>query len=159
MGIRERLAAFRPARPEYHWEPCCFCGQPIRTSDTEPSRVWLEHGSEVRERLVAEYYCHTACFHARLEPSLRRSTGTEIHRAPDGTITNASDLTSDQVVGQRVLCPACREKTFVLWPEGWDAHAAHKCSGLRADDPELRKSEFKQRYAGLFRASPAPEPP
>ncbi len=152
MGLRDQLAGFRPPKAEYHWEPCCFCGQPIRTSDTEPSRVWLEYGSEVRERLMAEYFCHTACFQSRLDPSLRRTTGAEIHRSPDGTITNAADLMADQVAGQRVLCPGCRELIFTSWPDGWDAHAAHKCSGLTRDGTRARKAEFKRRFAGLFRS-------
>lgn len=152
MGLRDMLAGFRPAKTEYHWDPCCFCGQPIRTSDTEPSRVWLEYGSEVRERLMAEYFCHTACFQSRLDPTLRRTTSTEIHRSPDGTITNAADLVADQVAGQRVLCPGCREMIFASWPEGWDAHAAHKCSGLSTDGTRARKAEYKRRFAGLFRS-------
>jgi hypothetical protein len=154
MSLRARLASFRPARTEYHWEPCCFCGQPIRATETEPSWVWLAQGSETRERLVAEYACHSACFHARLEPSLRRATGPEIQRTMDGTITNAPDLTADQVVGQRVLCPGCREMVFTRWPGGWDAHAATICAGIAADQPEARKAEFKQRFARLFRGVP-----
>ena len=158
MSLRDRLASLRPAKAEYHWDPCCFCGQPIRTSDTEPSRVWLEHGSEVRTRLMVEYWCHTACFNARLDPALQRTTGPEIQRLPDGTIANAAELVADQVTGQRVLCPACRTMTFALWPGGWDAHAAHACSGLGPGTPEARKHEFKQRFATLFRsASPGEE--
>jgi hypothetical protein len=43
------------------------------------------------------------------------------------------------------------EKEFVRWPEGWDAHAAHKCKGLDGGSPESRKAEFKQRLGHLFR--------
>jgi len=152
MGLRDQLAGFRPAKTEYHWEPCCYCGQPIRTSSTEPCRVWLEYGSEARERMVAEYWCHTACFQARLDPALRRTTGPEIHRSPDGMITNAAELVADQLTGQRVLCPACREMIFSSWPDGWDAHAAHKCTGLATDGTRARKAEFKRRFAGLFQS-------
>lgn len=104
---------------------------------------------------MAEYWCHTACFHARLEPSLRRATGPEIQRTQDGTITNAADLTADQVVGQRVLCPGCKTMVFARWPAGWDAHAAQLCTGVAADEPERRKAEFKRRFGALFRSTAA----
>lgn len=68
-----------------------------------------------------------------------------------GVIVNATDLRPDQVVGRKVLCPACRSLVFKTWPEGWDAHAEHKCSGLTSNDPARRKSEFKRRYGFLFR--------
>ena len=44
------------------------------------------------------------------------------------------------------LCPACKAFTFKRWPFGWDAHAAHRCSGLPKGDPEERKATFKSRY-------------
>jgi uncharacterized protein (DUF433 family) len=68
-----------------------------------------------------------------------------------GAIVNAADLRPDQVVGKKVLCPACRSLVFKTWPEGWDAHAEHKCSGLTANDSARRKTEFKRRYGYLFR--------
>lgn len=68
-----------------------------------------------------------------------------------GAITNATELTADLVVGRRVLCPSCRLMVFQSWPEGWDSHAAHRCSGLHSSDAELRKAEFKRRYEHLFR--------
>lgn len=151
MSIRDQLAAMRPPRTEYHWEPCCFCGQPIRNSDGDPSRLWLERGSESRERLMSEYFCHTSCFQVQLEESLRAPLAGIVERRPDGTITNAAALTADHLAHQRVLCPACGEKVFVLWPEGWDSHAAHRCEGIEAEGAEARKQEFKTRFAGLFR--------
>lgn len=48
------------------------------------------------------------------------------------------------------LCPACGRHEFKRWPFGWDAHAAHRCSGLQAVDPEERKHEFRRRYDHLF---------
>lgn len=48
----------------------------------------------------------------------------------DGTILNAAVLTADDGAHKRVLCPACMEKEFEMWPEGWDAHTAHRCKGL-----------------------------
>jgi hypothetical protein len=33
-----------------------------------------------------------------------------------------------------------------MWPYGWDAHAAHKCTGIIGKDPEKRKRLFKQQY-------------
>jgi uncharacterized protein (DUF433 family) len=69
-----------------------------------------------------------------------------------GAIINAADLTAAVVVGKRVLCPACRELRFRSWPEGWDSHAAHRCSGIVAVEPRARKAEFKRRYGHLFRS-------
>jgi uncharacterized protein (DUF433 family) len=68
-----------------------------------------------------------------------------------GVIVNAEELTVGQVVGKRVRCPACRMLVFQSWPEGWDAHAATRCRGVAGAGPETRKSEFKRRYAQLFR--------
>jgi hypothetical protein len=48
------------------------------------------------------------------------------------------------------LCPACRVFEFKQWPYGWDAHAAHRCSGLLELDPEARKAEFKRRFGAAF---------
>lgn len=48
------------------------------------------------------------------------------------------------------LCPACKAKTFKRWPWGWDAHAAHTCTGISGSDPEERKREFKERFGQLF---------
>lgn len=68
-----------------------------------------------------------------------------------GVIVNAEELSVGQVVGKRVRCPACRMLVFQAWPEGWDAHAATRCRGVVGGSPEVRKSEFKRRYAQLFR--------
>lgn len=68
-----------------------------------------------------------------------------------GVITNPSELRADFVVGRRVLCPACRTLVFRSWPEGWDAHAEHKCAGITAVEGRARKAEFKRRYGYLFR--------
>jgi hypothetical protein len=43
-------------------------------------------------------------------------------------------------------CPACHQHEFKRWPFGWDAHAAHRCTGLTEVDPEARKKEFKRRF-------------
>lgn len=68
-----------------------------------------------------------------------------------GVITNTGDLRADQVVGRKTLCPACRTLVFQAWPEGWDSHAEHRCSGILANRPADRKTEFKRRYGHLFR--------
>ena len=68
-----------------------------------------------------------------------------------GTILNAALLRADQVVHMVVLCPACGEKVFVKWPEGWDGHAGHKCAGLEGSDPDKRKTEFKASLRHLFK--------
>jgi hypothetical protein len=72
-----------------------------------------------------------------------------------GVIMNAADLTVDYVAMQRVLCPACRRKTFEEWPAGWDAHAGSpkECDGLLETDPIERKAEFRRRFCHLFRPS------
>jgi len=68
-----------------------------------------------------------------------------------GAIINAEELSVDLVVGKKVRCPGCRMLVFRSWPEGWDAHAASRCRGIPAGDPEWRKAEFKRRYTQLFR--------
>ena len=86
---------------------------------------------------------------------MRGSKGSEdqmvIERDRDGVIRNARSLTVDEVVRQRVLCPSCREKIFEIWPYGWDAHAATKCSGLRGITEQTRKLQFKETWRYLFR--------
>lgn len=85
-----------------------------------------------------------------LEPAIEQ--GSLLPRVdPDGAIVNALELGAGQVVGRRVLCPACRSLVFRAWPEGWDGHAARKCRGLKAREPGPRKAEFKRRFEHLFR--------
>ena len=71
--------------------------------------------------------------------------------SPDGTILNAAVLTAQDVAHKRVMCPICMDMVFEMWPEGWDAHAAHRCKGLEGDTPEVRKPEFKKALGHLFR--------
>lgn len=71
---------------------------------------------------------------------------------PAGVIVNAEELSVDQVVGNRVRCPACRMLVFQSWPEGWDGHAAMRCRGIQATGSAARKSEFKRRFGQLFRS-------
>jgi len=94
----------------------------------------------------------------RLQPdrkSLGRRTSREkpvrIQRGSDGTVLNAAVLTADEVAHERVLCPACMLKVFESWPEGWDAHAAHRCEGVNLGTPEERKAEFRRVLGHLFR--------
>ena len=68
-----------------------------------------------------------------------------------GIIRDATGLTARDVAHRRVLCPACGVKVFKMWPEGWDAHAAHRCKGLSAVTEEERKAEYKSRFQHLFR--------
>jgi hypothetical protein len=42
-------------------------------------------------------------------------------------------------------------KVFERWPEGWDAHAAHRCEGVDLGTPEERKAEFRRVLGHLFR--------
>lgn len=48
--------------------------------------------------------------------------------------------------GHQRSCPACNKHIFKRWPFGWDAHAAHRCTGLTEVDPEARKKEFKRQF-------------
>jgi hypothetical protein len=48
-------------------------------------------------------------------------------------------------------CPACQSYRFKRWPFGWDAHAAHKCPGVKGDTPQERKADFRARFADLFK--------
>jgi len=66
-------------------------------------------------------------------------------------IEDTSGLVADDLVHRVVRCPACHDKVFKRWPDGWDAHAAHKCEGLDVGDPQSRKAEFKQRFRALFK--------
>lgn len=68
-----------------------------------------------------------------------------------GVLVNAAELRASLVTHRKVLCPACRVLVFRRWPEGWDAHAEHRCSGITAIEPAARKREFKRRYAHLFK--------
>jgi hypothetical protein len=43
-------------------------------------------------------------------------------------------------------CPACGRKRFARWPSGWDAHAAHACSGVSGATAEERKRAYKELY-------------
>jgi len=69
----------------------------------------------------------------------------------NGIILNAHELTAAQVANKAVRCPACEKMNFKMWPEGWDAHAEHKCAGLAEVDGTARKAEYKRRYGHLFR--------
>jgi hypothetical protein len=77
--------------------------------------------------------------------------GSTADRDHKGIIQNALELAVDQVAHQRVLCPLCRKTVFAMWPEGWDAHATYKCSGLLSKTERQRKEEFKERLGHLFR--------
>jgi hypothetical protein len=144
----QALRAERPRPGEYHWEPCCFCGLPIRNSATEPCRLLLESGAGERARHLDEYWCHEACFRAR---TVLTGALAGVRRGEGGEILNAVDLTAEDVVGERVLCPGCRQTVFASWPEGWDAHAAHRCGGAEGTTRAARKAAFKRRFAYLFR--------
>jgi len=66
-------------------------------------------------------------------------------------IDDVDGLTAADVAGKRVRCPACGEKVFASWPLGWDRHAEIGCTGLRGNNSEERKTEFKRRCRHLFR--------
>jgi uncharacterized protein (DUF433 family) len=141
-------------------------GQPLFAGTTVPVQALLEHvrrngdldaflarWPELDRELVL------AVFALALEQLIQRERvapappqGSLLPRYDEhGVIVNAGDLRSDQVTRRKVLCPACRALVFQLWPEGWDSHAEHRCSGITAIDPQARKREFKKRYQHLFR--------
>jgi hypothetical protein len=74
-----------------------------------------------------------------------------VQRGSDGTILNAAVLSATELAHERVLCPACMYRVFETWPEGWDAHAAHRCEGVNLGTPEERKAEFRRVLGHLFR--------
>jgi len=74
-----------------------------------------------------------------------------IIRNTQGAITNAEQLTVDDVVLESVVCPACRAKTFANWPWGWDSHSGWKCSASEGGSPKEKKASFKRRFSHLFR--------
>jgi hypothetical protein len=72
-------------------------------------------------------------------------------RGPDGSIRNAMALTASDIVHERVVCPLCSDMVFEMWPEGWDAHAEHRCRGVSGATVEERKADFKRLTLHLFR--------
>lgn len=74
-----------------------------------------------------------------------------VQRDQNGTIINADELSVEEVVKEQVLCPACTEKVFKMWPFGWDAHSATVCTGVTGSTEEERKADFRERFAYLFR--------
>jgi putative restriction endonuclease len=75
----------------------------------------------------------------------------EVQRNEDSVIINAAELTHEDVVGEKVQCPACHDKVLKCWPLGWDGHAGHPCTALSGSTSEERKQEFKSRFRHLFR--------
>lgn len=74
-----------------------------------------------------------------------------VKRNSDGVIINAWQLTSQEVLHNRVMCPGCRSKVFEMWPLGWHTHVAFKCTGVKNGSEDQRKAAFKQQYSYLFR--------
>jgi len=72
-------------------------------------------------------------------------------RNKEGYITNAADLSCDDVIGEKVLCPVCGGSTFKHWSFGWDRHAETKCTGISGSTSKERKAAFKDKLRYLFR--------
>lgn len=66
------------------------------------------------------------------------------HVPVKSTVVSSEDTKKPTEFGR--YCPGCGEHYFVRWPFGWDAHAAHRCNGLKETDPAGRKAEFKARF-------------
>ena len=135
--------------------------------------LFVTGSRELFQRLfvhLGRYYDESANSHKALRhlhnepgPSVSRSASCDlaiakkkerkgpVKRNKDGVIINAEELTVQDVVQQKVLCPACQEKVFEKWPLGWDAHAAFVCPGIPSDTPANRKLCFKERFPQLFR--------
>jgi hypothetical protein len=86
----------------------------------------------------------------KTELGLEEARTPGIQRTSDGVTLNAVELRADDVAHQRVLCPGCGAMVFEMWPEGWDGHAAYKCSAVSGNEEE-RKSQYKKRFRHLFR--------
>jgi hypothetical protein len=72
-------------------------------------------------------------------------------RIVNSVIENTAGLSVDQVVHERVRCPACQVFVFQMWPDGWDAHSV-RCGGLQQfATAKRRKEAFKVSYRHLFR--------
>lgn len=114
---------------------------PTRASSVPPAEPYTPNGNPppvTSTRAVAS-------------PPASRTPRAEPRRDAAGVVINAGELTADDVVMQRVLCPGCGMKVFEEWSAGWDAHAAYRCSGMQADAHEERKAEFRRRFGHLFR--------
>ena len=61
-------------------------------------------------------------------------------------------MSSNEYSSPVKFCPACGQ-AFRKFPLGWDSHAAHTCSGLRARMPETRKAEYKKNFGCLFKGA------
>lgn len=80
-------------------------------------------------------------------PRVRQSHAIgQLAAVSTSTITTPGIITTDR----SRQCPACNYR-FKVFPFGWDAHAAHQCSGLFATDKEERKREYKHRFSHLFK--------
>jgi hypothetical protein len=92
-------------------------------------------------------------------PAPTATARAPVRRDAHGVITNAADLSANELTGQRVLCPGCEKKVFETWPGGWDAHASHACTGVRAPTDQERKAEYRRRFGSLFRGDGAAAAP
>ena len=84
---------------------------------------------------------HDAC--SQRVPAWESRPALASRKSDDGA--SSASLTNATLV-----CPACGKHPFKRWPWGWDAHAAHKCPGLKETEPDARKVEFRQRFADYF---------
>jgi hypothetical protein len=83
-------------------------------------------------------------------PQIAAREPVEVEISPrPGVAVRKQNRSNTREHGQARLCPAC-DFTFRSWPSGWDAHAAHRCTGLASEGAEARKVEFKRRFGVLF---------
>ena len=81
-------------------------------------------------------------------PKIKSDTVTHstIVSVPGNYVRHKSLNKQRTVIVPNFLCPNCGKKEFKQWPLGWDGHAAFKCEGLSAVEPEERKKEFRLKY-------------
>ena len=78
--------------------------------------------------------------------SIKTAQKSEPIYEPKSEPAKANKLINNEEYDLSKICPACGLHNFKRWPWGWDAHAAHKCTGLTSADPESKKREFKLKF-------------
>lgn len=127
-SAHDRLDAYLSA-----WVAALDEGQRVALGTPPHDAIWVPRANAIHRRFVVEL---------RQTEAVARRTEARPRRLP-----SEPSIRSDSTV----VCPACGEHTFQRWPWGWDAHAAHRCPGLMAEDPVARKAEYRTRFAHLFR--------
>lgn len=105
------------------------------------SAAWVASLPEEERVCYGEAERGDAIWIPKVEP-MERST-TIIQTKPK---TKTKNKRRSSNANHQRSCPACHQHMFKRWPFGWDAHAAHRCAGLKEVESEARKKEFKRRF-------------